>query len=141
MKPSGFRSRLLFVTLAVIVAFFSMVTAPAWSQPSSSDEQEATASGAGMQAASVVSTIVYFPFKAVYALGGGIVGGFAYLLTGFQERPAMDIWIPSIYGTYLITPEHLTGERPVRFVGVANEGEGAQAESAIMSSTAPEPVQ
>jgi hypothetical protein len=118
-----------------------MISAPAWSQPSSSEKQEGTASGAGMQAASVVSTIVYFPFKAVYALGGAIVGGFAYILTGFQEQPARDIWVPSMYGTYLITPEHLTGERPVRFVGVAAEGEGAQAESAIMSSTAPEPAQ
>jgi hypothetical protein len=141
MKPCGFWSRLPLVTLIVIVTFFSMIAVPAWSQPSSSDKQEGTASGAGMQAASVGLTILYFPFKGAYAVGGGIVGGLAYLLTGFQEQPAKDIWIPSMYGTYLITPEHLTGERAIRFVGVAAENDGAQAESAIMSSTAPEPVQ
>jgi hypothetical protein len=80
-----------------------------------------------MQAAAAVSTILYFPFKGAFAIGGGIVGGLAYVFSGFSEQTAKSIWVPSMYGTYVITPEHLTGDRPVRFLGVAAEGERATA--------------
>ncbi len=78
-----------------------------------------------MGAASAVATILYFPFKGAFALGGGIVGGLAYVFSGFNEQTAKSIWVPSIYGTYVITPEHLTGDRPVRFIGVAAESDDA----------------
>ncbi len=140
MKPCGLFSRLPLVTLIVVLTFFSMITVPAWSQPSSSDSQQGTASGAGMQAASAVATILYFPLKAAFAIGGGIVGGLAYAFSGGSEQTAKNIWIPSMYGTYVITPEHLSGDRAVRFLGVAAESEGAPAEQAPMSSPAPEPA-
>jgi hypothetical protein len=105
-----------------------MTTTPAWSQVSASDQQQGTASGAGMQAAAAVSTILYFPFKGAFAIGGGIVGGLAYIFSGGSEQTAKSIWIPSMYGTYVIVPEHLTGDRPVRFLGVAAESERATAE-------------
>ena len=40
---------------------------------SSSDSSENSAADVGMKAASAVATIVYFPFKVAFALGGGIV--------------------------------------------------------------------
>lgn len=141
MKHYGLCSRLPLVTLVVVLTFFSMIAVPAWSQSSTVDTSQGTASGAGMQVAALGATILYAPFKLVYAIGGGIVGGFAYVLSGFSEQTAKNIWIPSMEGTYLITPEHLTGERPVRFVGVAAESEGALAEQAPMSSSAAEPAQ
>ena len=140
MKPFGLCSRLQLLTLIVVLTFFSMITVPAWSQSSTSDSQQGTASGAGMGAASAVSTILYFPFKAAFAIGGGIVGGFAYVFSGFSEETAKNIWIPSMYGTYIITPEHLTGDRSVRFLGVAAESEGVPYEPEPMSSPAPEPA-
>jgi hypothetical protein len=93
-----------------------------------------------MQAASAVATILYFPLKAAFAIGGGIVGGLAYVFSGGSEQTAKGIWVPSMYGTYVITPEHLSGDRAVRFLGVAAESEGAPAEHAPMSSPAPEPA-
>ena len=93
-----------------------------------------------MQVGAAISTILYFPFKAAFAIGGGIVGGLAYAFSGGSEQTAKNIWIPSMYGTYVITPEHLTGDRPVRFLGVASESEAAPAEPAPMSSPAPEPT-
>ncbi|MGQ0667594.1 MAG: hypothetical protein ACT4O4_11215 [Nitrospiraceae bacterium] len=141
MRPYGPHSRLPFVTFIVLVTFCSLIAVPAWSQSSSSDEQQGTASGAGMGAASAASTIVYFPFKAAFAIGGGIVGGLAYAFSGGSEQTAKNIWIPSMYGTYLITPEHLTGDRPVRFLGVAAESERAMADTAPMSGLPPAPVQ
>lgn len=116
--------KLPIVVLIVVITYCSMFVAPAWSQSSSVDTQQGTASGAGMGAASAAATILYFPFKAAFAIGGGIVGGLAYVFSGFSEPTAKSIWVPSIYGTYVITPEHLSGDRPVRFLGVAAESEG-----------------
>jgi len=140
VKPCGLCSRLPLVTLIVALTFCSMVTVPAWSQPTDSDSQQGTAAGAGMQAASAVATILYFPLKAAFAIGGGIVGGLAYAFSGGSEQTAKNIWIPSMYGTYIITPEHLAGDRAVRFLGVAAESEGTSDESAPMSDFAPEPA-
>jgi hypothetical protein len=129
--------RLPMVIVLVVVAYGSMLVAPAWSQSTSTDSLQGTASGAGMGAASAAATILYFPFKAAFALGGGVVGGLAYVFSGFSESTAKNIWVPSVYGTYVITPEHLSGDRPVRFLGVAAENEGLAPAPAPM----PEPAQ
>lgn len=115
--------RLPIVVLIVVITYASMLVAPAWSQSSSVDTQQGTYAGAGMGAASAVATILYFPFKAAFAIGGGLVGGLAYVFSGFSESTAKSIWVPSILGDYAITPEHLSGDRPIRFLGIAeNEG-------------------
>lgn len=114
------------------MTFASLMATPAWSQSSSADTQQGTPSGAGMQAGAAVSTILYFPFKAAFAIGGGVVGGLAYLFSGLNEQTAKSIWVPSMYGTYVITPEHLSGDRPVRFLGIA-----ADSDSATGSSSTP----
>ncbi len=123
-RKEALHVRLPIVVLIVVITYCSILVAPAWSQSSSADTQQGTAAGAGMGAASAAATILYFPFKAAFAIGGGIVGGLAYVFSGFSEPTAKSIWIPSMYGTYVITPEHLTGDRPVRFLGVAAESEG-----------------
>lgn len=115
------------VTLAVLLTFSFSLFTPAWSQSSATDTQQGTPSGAGMQVASVLSTICYFPFKAAFAIGGGIVGGLAYGFSGLNEQTAKSIWIPSMYGTYIITPEHLSGDKAVRFLGVAADTEATPA--------------
>jgi hypothetical protein len=93
-----------------------------------------------MQVAALGASLLYAPFKLVLAIGGGIVGGLAYAFSGGSEQTAKGIWIPSMYGTYLITPEHLKGDRPVRFFGIAAENEGGHPELAPKSSPAPEPA-
>lgn len=134
----------------IIVLALVTVTAvgPAWSQdsppaapPVSSDSEGGSASSAGMQAAAAVSTILYLPFKAAFAIGGGIVGGLAYVFSGGNEQAATSIWHTSLYGTYIITPEHLRGDRPVRFLGVADEAEApAGTPPTPQPSPVPEPV-
>lgn len=139
MKHGAFFCRLPLVTLLVTLTFCSMITAPAWSQSSSADTQQGTASGAGIQAASAVATILYFPLKAAFAIGGGIVGGLAYAFSGGSEQTAKNIWIPSMYGTYVITPDHLTGDRAVRFLGVAAD-EPASVDGVPMDAAPVEPI-
>ncbi len=60
---------------------------------------------------------VYGAFKLAFAGAGAIVGGFTWLFTGGDQEAAQRVWDTSLKGTYIITPEHLKGEKPVQFVG------------------------
>ena len=135
-KASSFKLMAAFLLLALCTV--TMVPS-AWSQasasPSSNESIEGgTASSAGMQAAAAVSTILYFPFKAAFAIGGGIVGGLAYAFSGGNEQAAKSIWDTSLRGTYYISPDHLQGNRPIRFLGVADSNDTPAPDSA------PEPI-
>jgi hypothetical protein len=135
-ETSGFKLVAVFILLTLCT--FTIVPA-VWSQqgavPSSTENSEGgTASSVGMQAAAAVSTILYFPLKAAFAIGGGIVGGLTYIFSGANEKAAMPVWETSVYGTYFITPDHLQGNRPIRFLGVADSSD------APASASAPEPI-
>jgi hypothetical protein len=71
----------------------------------------------GWQIASGALSILYTPFKLVYAGFGGLVGGFVYALTGGNEQAAQSVWDASLRGTYWLTPGHLQGTEPLRFKG------------------------
>jgi len=112
--------------LTLVLAFCSMTIVPqAWSQEpaATSSSEGGSASSAGMQAAAGLSTLLYLPLKAAFALGGGIVGGLAYAFSGGNENAAKSIWTTSMYGTYIITPDHLRGDKPIRFLGVADSSD------------------
>lgn len=78
---------------------------------------EASPQGAGLQAASWIITIPYGAVKSAYAIGGGIVGGLAWVVTGGSTDVAKSVWIPSMTGDYIVQPQHLTGEKTLHFVG------------------------
>jgi hypothetical protein len=132
--------RFKLATVFLLLALCTVTMVPsAWSQasappPSSEGTEGGTASSAGMQAAAGVSTLLYLPLKAVFAIGGGIVGALAYAFSGGSEQTAKSIWDTSLYGTYIITPDHLEGNRPIRFLGVAESND------APAPATAPEPI-
>lgn len=106
-------------SLAILVVPVSAQESGSSNVPVSSND--ASASGVGIQAGSALATIVYFPLKLAFAIGGGVVGGLAYGFSGGSEQTAKNIWVPSIYGTYIITPDHLKGDKPIRFLGVSGE--------------------
>lgn len=68
------------VAAFMILALCTVTMAPsAWSQDSTSVSSSGANDGgnpssAGLQAAAVLTTVVYFPLKAAFAIGGGIVG-------------------------------------------------------------------
>ncbi len=74
-------------------------------------------SSLGLQITSGALSLFYTPFKLAYATLGGIVGGFAYAVTGGNEVAAETIWGASLGGNYWITPAHLNGEQPLYFTG------------------------
>ena len=49
-----------------------------------------------------------------------------------MNKSAKNIWDTSLYGTYIITPDHLQGNRPIRFLGVADSNDAP--------APAPEPI-
>lgn len=135
-EASSFKLVAVFLLLALCTV--TMVPS-AWSQesaasPSSESAEGGSASSAGMQAAAGFSTLFYLPFKAAFAIGGGIVGGLTYVFSGFDESSAKKVWNTTLYGTYIITPEHLQGDRPIRFLGVADSNDPPAA------APAPEPI-
>jgi hypothetical protein len=72
----------------------------------------------GLQAACWALTIPYGAAKMAYAIGGGIVGGLAWVITGGDTEVAKSVWYPSMTGDYIVRPKQLTGDEPLRFVGV-----------------------
>ncbi len=94
---------------------------PSHSSPSSQSNL-ASPEAAGRQAACWALTIPYGAAKMVYAIGGGIVGGFAWAVTGGNMAVAKSIWIPSMTGHYIVQPQHLTGEEHLYFVGRSSAG-------------------
>ena len=83
------------------------------------EEESSPSNEAALGVGSFFLTLVYAPVKMAYAILGGVVGGFTYALTGGDLETAQGVWEPSVYGTYVITPDHLKGNEPVRFFGVS----------------------
>ena len=59
---------------------------------------------------SCLLSLIYSPVKVNIAVIGGVVGGLAYPLSGFNANVSKKIWSTSMGGTYLITEDILTGE-------------------------------
>jgi len=82
-------------------------------------EHVAAEGGLGMAAA--ISSLIYGPTKTVYALGGTVIAGCAWVFTGGDTRVASTVITRSVRGTYVITPETLKGRQELEFVGRAPE--------------------
>lgn len=91
--------------------------APARAEQILSEETRETAQQGGMGAAAGLTSVVYAPVKVAYAAGGSIVAGLAYVLSGGDKDVAKPIFDASVRGDYVVTPEHMRGERELEFVG------------------------
>ena len=131
VRPVAICLLLVLCTLTIVPSVWSQGNTPT---PSSGSSEGGNASNAGMQVAAGLSNFVYLPLKLAFAIGGGIVGGLTYLFSGLNEKAAMPVWETSLYGTYIITPDHLQGNRPIRFLGVADSHDDPT------PAPAPEPV-
>lgn len=88
-------------------------------------DQPNAAAEFGLGAASVFATIPYGILKVVFGLLGGISGGLTYAFSAGNEKAARSVWDTSLRGTYVITPDHLSGDKAVRFFGVPPEAGGS----------------
>jgi len=104
------RTRLLFHTAVLGAAL--LVALPAAAQEESA--ARTTALGVG----SALCTLVYTPAKLLYAGGGVLVTGLAYAFSAGDRDVIDPIVRASLYGDYVVTPDHLRGEKPLRFTGL-----------------------
>lgn len=126
------------VTVMLVLALLQLSLIPAgWAQDAAiqpqpvvnEDPSQSTASGAGMQAASWLVTIPYGAAKVVFAILGGVTGGLTWAFSGGNDEAAQAVWVTSVYGTYVITPDHLNGDKAIRFLGVSSETDGVAVET------------
>ena len=110
------RSLFLGATLGLLIAWTGNPVVAAEEQAGTGPEGTA-----GLQAASWLATIPYGAVKVAYALGGGIVGGLTWVMSGGDTAAAKAVWIPSMTGDYIVQPQNLTGEKPLHFVGGSSE--------------------
>lgn len=83
---------------------------------------EAYPENAGWGVLAVFANVGYMPAKTIYALAGGLTGGFAYAFTGGNYETARSVWEMSLGGTYVLTPSMLRGEQPIHFAGAPRDG-------------------
>ena len=96
--------------LAAAVVFTLAAPSPAYAERSAGGEF-------GLGVGSLLLSLPYGLVKTVYAVGGIVVGGLGWTLTGGRNDVARAIWQPALRGDYVITPEVLTGQKPLTFVG------------------------
>jgi len=114
LRGAGWRAGVGALGLASLLA---AVSAPVRAEELVSEETKETASQGGMGAAAGLTSVVYAPLKVAYAAGGTVVAGLAYVLSGGDKDVAKPIFDASVRGDYVVTPEHMTGQRELEFVG------------------------
>ena len=72
---------------------------------------------AGLQAGALFTTLLYGPAKVCYAVLGSVVSGLAWGVTAGNSEVAWPIFVNAAYGDYVVTPDHLKGQKPLEFVG------------------------
>jgi hypothetical protein len=65
----------------------------------------------------VLADVFYVPGKVIFAAGGAVVSGVAYLVTLGDSGTSRSIWNASVNGDYVVTPRMMEGKEPVHFVG------------------------
>jgi hypothetical protein len=111
--------------LTIAVFALGLTLAPAKSRA----QQEDLGNEAGWGAAAALSSLLYSPVKLIYALGGGLTAGMAWLFSAGDSDVVNPIIDASLRGDYVITPSHLRGERPVEFIGRSPEHTASQQEA------------
>ncbi len=101
------RTRSALVALAIAALLFSAAPAAAGSP----------AGEFGKGCLTVLSNIVYMPVKTIYAAGGGLVAGIAWVFSGGDSDVSRPIVDASLRGDYVVTKSHLERKDRLEFVG------------------------
>lgn len=77
---------------------------------------------AGLGLGAAACTAIYAPIKIFIGGSGIIVAASAWALTGGQRDPAMTIAERTLGGDWIVTQQHLRGERDFTVLGRDHEG-------------------
>jgi hypothetical protein len=122
MSKHRSRNFLVWVLLVGLVLCYADGVKAAEPQPADRPD-ESLVTGAGLGLASLLATIPYGLAKIGYALTGAVAGGLEYAWSGGAKQPAQEIWDSALGGTYILTPDHLRGRKPIKFLGDTPERE------------------
>jgi len=136
-----------FSTLLACMLAVALLSAPAVSSaqdrqaPAPAEEQSPTkevGTEFGWGVGTVLANVFYMPTKVVYAGLGLVTGGIGYMLTAGRGDVANEIIYPAVKGTYVLTTDHLKGEKPVVFIGPGPDDQPQQVSKAP-GDASPEP--
>lgn len=97
--------------------------------PAAAEDDFLASAGIGLGTALV--NVLYIPAKFTYATVGGIIGGFAWLLSLGDTETAMGVWEPTMGGSYVVTPKMLRGDEPIEFSGTASTASAASDDEVV----------
>jgi hypothetical protein len=106
MKTMTVRLLIVIVALAICLAPEALTA-----KETAGDDM---ASDVGIGAASFLCSLPYGAAKVGMALVGGLAGAFTY---PFDKQAAESVWHTTMEGDYLVTPEHLRGQKELHFIG------------------------
>ena len=109
----GFDKRTV-ARLATAAALAGMLAAPGVAL---AEDSERAKQDAGIGLATAMANVFYIPAKLTYAAIGGITGGLTYALTLGNTEAAEKVWVASGGGDYVLSTEHVSGQRKVHFTG------------------------
>ena len=133
-----------FSTLLACVVALSLLLAPvgvrAGDDPQPQQESPAKEVGTefGWGVGAVLANVFYMPTKVVYAGLGLVTGGIGYMLTAGRGDVANEIIYPAVKGTYVLTTDHLKGEKPVVFIGPGPDDQPQQQQQATAPQAQPQ---
>jgi hypothetical protein len=78
---------------------------------------EGESHSAGFYVGAILANVVYVLGKIVFAALGAVTSGLTYLVTVGNSETTRSVWDATVEGTYVITPRHIEGKEPVRFIG------------------------
>jgi hypothetical protein len=118
----------------VVAALLALVLIAGATRARAEEDEHRYASDFGVGVGAVFTNLLYMPAKFVYATVGGVTGSLAYVLTGFNMGIAKSIWVPSLGGTYVVTPSMLKGEDRIYFSGTTEPTHHGSREEDLGSS-------
>jgi hypothetical protein len=98
-------------TLIALAAAATLAATPA---PAAA---ESPVSEYGIGTACVFVNLIYGPTKFLYATGGALVSGFAWIFSAGDNDVARPIWDASMRGDYMVVPAQLRGQKRLDFIG------------------------
>ena len=100
---------------SVLIALAAATTFVLTPAPAAAADSAGMEYGLGVGCAFI--NLIYGPTKMLYATGGAIVSGFAWVFSAGDTDVAKPIWDASMRGDYMVVPDQLRGRKGLDFIG------------------------
>jgi hypothetical protein len=91
--------------------------------PAAARKPEHIAMEGGLGAGSALASLVWSPLKLTHAIVGLVAGGICFGVTGGDTEVWKRVMKKALTGDYVVTPQHMSGKKRLRFSGGGGDGE------------------